>query len=83
MSTYTRPADWLTMPSVVDGDQKIVMLVAIYEHDSNHVAFRATGGGYTIDWGDGTGTEDVASGVQAERNIPWSTIGWYVNDSWL
>ena len=71
-SGWSRPSDWLTMPTLVDGDQKIVMLIAVYEHDSNFVAFKISGGNYTVDWGDGSAVESVNGGVQAERNLQWA-----------
>lgn len=70
--TYARPSDWLTMPTLVDGDQKIVMLVAVYEHDSNFVAFEIKGGNYTVDWGDGNGPQNYSAGTQAENILQWS-----------
>ena len=50
---YERPPDWITLPSLVDGDQKVVMLHKVEDHDSNFCAFSAMGN-YTVDWGDGT-----------------------------
>ena len=35
---WTRPSDWLTMPTVGSSDQKFVGLLAVYDHGSNHVA---------------------------------------------
>ena len=50
--TYTRPADWLDLPAVNEGDEVIYMLVAIYENNPNSIVFSVRGD-YTVDWGDG------------------------------
>jgi len=49
---WVRPADWPTLPTLVDGDQKFVGLHAVYQEGGNFVALSAAGN-YTIDWGDG------------------------------
>ena len=81
-SGWSRPSDWLTMPTLVDGDQKIIMLIAVYEHDSNFVAFKISGGNYTVDWGDGSAVESVNSGVQAERNLQWADFASATLSTW-
>jgi len=63
---WTRPSDWITLPALVDGDEKVVGVYAVYNHDSNFVAFRCSGA-YTVDWGDGSAPEDVASNTTAEH----------------
>ena len=50
--TYTRPSDWLTLPTVNPGDEVIYMLVAIYENNPNYIGLKVRGN-YTVDWGDG------------------------------
>jgi len=44
---------WPSLPSVSNGDQKLVGAFAIFNTDSNFVAFTCLGN-YTVDWGDGT-----------------------------
>jgi surface protein len=61
--SYTRPADWLTLPTVLDTDQKIVMLHAVYDHDANFCALECASN-YTVNWGDGV-VEDFAANVSA------------------
>lgn len=68
---YTRPADWLAMPSITSSDQKIACLVAIFSEGSNFIAFTLAGN-YTVDWGDGN-TENVSSGVTAYHQYDYST----------
>ncbi|MCP5016948.1 MAG: BspA family leucine-rich repeat surface protein [Ketobacter sp.] len=72
-SKWVRPTDWLTMPTVLESEQKIVMLVAVYDHDSNFCAFNIAGN-YTVDWGDGSALEDIASGVQAEHVFDYADL---------
>jgi len=54
----------------VSGDQKVVMLVAVFNTVGNYLAFSFTGP-YTVDWGDGTAPVDYASGVTAQRSFAW------------
>ena len=71
---FTRPADWLALPTVNLGEEKIVMLHSVYNHDSNFCAFTVTGSnGYTVDWGDGT-VENIASNVKANHTYDFNNI---------
>jgi len=69
---YVRPADWLPLPEVQAGDQRLVALVAVYPHESNHLSF-VVSGNYTVDWGDGV-VENFSSGQQANKNYVWSSL---------
>jgi surface protein len=71
---WVRPADWLTMPTVVDTDDTFVALHAVFPSGNNFVAFRFTTntGDYEVDWGDGTVTT-YASNVTAEHEYNYST----------
>ena len=71
--TWSRPSDWLEMPEVSDTEQKVVGLFAVYNHDSNFVALSASGA-YTVDWGDGSPSQNFAAGIKAERNIAWGDV---------
>lgn len=72
-STYTRPSDWLALPSVVSGDQKAVLLHAVFDHDSNFCAFQCASN-YTVDWGDGT-TNNYAANVSAYHVFDYNYAG--------
>ena len=61
---WVRPADWLELPEVLETDQKMVGLHAVFP-DANFLALKCAGG-YTVDWGDGV-VENFASGVQANH----------------
>lgn len=69
---WVRPLDWLPLPSIVSGEDKIVGLVAVNEYESNWVSVRISGA-YTVNWGDGT-TSDHSSGSIASKNIAWGDI---------
>ncbi len=72
-SAWFRPTDWIALPAVASGDKKFVGLHAVWNHDSNFVALTAAGA-YTVDWGDGTSPENIATGVQANHNFVWANV---------
>jgi len=74
-TTYTRPSDWLTMPTVATSSQTFVGLFAVCNHDSNYVAVKAvtSTGNYQVNWGDGTITTH-ASNTNAEYLYTYSAI---------
>ena len=59
-ATYTRPADWLSMPT--PGTQEVIGLMAVYDDDGNYVALQCQGA-YTVDWGDGTITNYASNAI--------------------
>ena len=71
-SGWTRPADWPAISSPVNGTQKIEGLFAVYDIETggNACAFTCAGA-YTVDWGDGSASEDFATGVQAEHTFDY------------
>lgn len=71
-SDWARPVDWLTLPAVGNTEQKLVGLHAVYNHDSNFIAFTCAGD-YTVNWGDGT-IENFASNVQASHSYLYFAI---------
>jgi surface protein len=70
---YIRPADWVALPAVTSSDQKFVGLHAVYNHESNFVAVNCAGA-YTVDWGDGSAAQNVATGVQANHNYVYTDL---------
>lgn len=72
-SSWTRQSDWLPMPNVVETDQVFYGLVAIYNTPHNFLTFRATGA-YTIDWGDGSPVENIASNSTAYHDYDWNNV---------
>ena len=74
-TTYARPSDWLTMPTVATSSQTFVGLFAVLNNDSNYVALKVvtSTGNYQVDWGDGTVTTH-ASNTTAEYQYTYSAI---------
>lgn len=70
---WQRPSDWLAMPTVAGSTQKFVGLLAVYDNDMQKIALNVAGN-YTVDWGDGSATENIASGVDATHSYTYSSI---------
>lgn len=73
---YVRPSEWLAMPALSDGDDKIVLLVAVWENASNFIALKCTtsSGTYTINWGDGNTSSGITSAVQSDHVFDFSGL---------
>lgn len=69
---YERNKEYLDLPNLVDGDEKIYLLAKIYEN-ANYFRLYATGD-YQIDWGDGQGVQTYSSGTYADYEIDWNNI---------
>lgn len=69
--TYTRPAEWMTLPTVSPTEQKIVGLHLVAP-DSNFIAMTLAGA-YTVNWGDGT-TENFAASATASHSYNFDTL---------
>ncbi len=64
-SSWTRPADWLAMPT--PGTQEVIGLMAVYDDGGNYVALQCQGN-YTVDWGDGTVTNYASNAVASYQH---------------
>ena len=74
-SSYTRPSDWLTLPTITTSDQKFVGLHAVYENSANFCTVRctmSTGGTFSVDWGDGTSNTGLASNVYQSHSFQYT-----------
>ena len=70
---YSRPSDWLTLPTVSSSEEKVVGLYAVFDApQANYIAFIAAGA-FTVDWGDGT-VENYASGATASHQYDYASI---------
>lgn len=67
---WVRPAEWLDLPDNADGVQKVSILNAVFDTDSEFVALLCNGA-YTVDWGDGV-IENFATGIKAEHKYVYS-----------
>lgn len=69
---WVRPTEWLALPDNVDGVQKVSILNAVFDTDSEFVAFTCRGS-YTVDWGDGV-VKDYPIGVTVEHKYDYSNV---------
>lgn len=71
---YTRNPEWTAAPTLIAGD--VYFLLRIDSNDDfNWFNLKATGGTYTIDWGDGSSILDTyASGTTYEHQYTFSSI---------
>jgi len=67
---WKRNPSWSALPSVISTDEKFVGLYAVWP-DSNYVALTAAGN-YNIDFGDGSASQNIATGVQVNYQILYS-----------
>ena len=70
--TWVRPTEWLALPDNVDGVQKVSILNAVFDTDSEFVALLCRGA-YTVDWGDGV-VENFADYIKAEHKYNYSDV---------
>jgi hypothetical protein len=70
-TTWTRPADWLTIPT--PGTQEVIGLMAVYDDGGNYVAVNCQGA-YTVDWGDGTAPVNYATGITAAYQYTFASL---------
>ena len=68
--TWVRPSDWLSIPAASNSFHG---LLAVHDNDANYVALIASGD-YTVDWGDGSATENIASGVTAQHEYTYASL---------
>jgi hypothetical protein len=66
---WVRPADWPAVPTLAA--EQFSGLFAVYNNDTNFVALSAAGA-YTVDWGDGSATENIATGVTAYHSFSYA-----------
>lgn len=70
---WVRPADWLPLPPVNIGDQKLVGLHAVYDHESNFATV-SLNVPFTVDWGDGTAPTHFAGGATAFHTYTFTDL---------
>lgn len=68
---WVRPADWLSLGEPQTTTQRIRLLVAVFPGDSSYLRLDVTGA-FTVDWGDGAGPTNFASGVPASKQFMWA-----------
>ena len=70
---WIRPTDWIPIPDIATGEEVVYMLNAVYDNNSNFIAFLFQGN-YTVDWGDGN-IENVNSNIKAEHQYNYADCG--------
>lgn len=75
-SGWTRPSDWIPMVDQTADENKIQILNAVFDDESQFAAVQVSvnTGTYTVDWGDGT-VETVTSGTAKQHQYTYSTLG--------
>lgn len=84
---WTRPADWLSLPTISASEERFTGLYAIFpgscggsgrSADSNFVAFSLGISGsntnYIVNWGDGTPLQTYASGATAQYRYNFNDV---------
>ena len=69
-TSLVTPTEWLPIPELTETDQKVHILIAVYDCSSNFTAFTCSGN-YTVDWGDGV-IENFTAGTKAEHTYNYS-----------
>ena len=72
-SAWARPAEWVALPTLTPGQERLVGLYRVNNAPNQCVAFTVAGN-YTVDWGDGSAPENVASGVKAEHTYTFANV---------
>lgn len=70
--TYSRPSDYIAIPSISSAEQKVALLVAVYNNNSNFLAFTISGN-CTVDWGDGV-IENFSAAAAASHTYNYTTF---------
>ncbi len=73
---WQRPADWLELPPIAEGEQKLVGLFAVFPGPGKVLALRAAGN-YRVDWGDGTSEQVSSPGGVIHPQTQWFANNFY------
>jgi surface protein len=73
VTPWIRNPAWTALPAMTGADNKFVGLHRV-DTDSNFLALSAAGN-YTVDWGDGSATENINSGVVAQHQYVFTDAG--------
>ena len=69
---YVRNPELLELPTLVDGDEEILILQKVFEQGENWLVVQIQGA-YEVDWGDGDVTTHT-SGSKAYKSVNWSGV---------
>lgn len=68
---WIRPTEWLPLPDNINGVQKVSILNAVFNTDSEFVAFNISGN-CKIDWGDGTSNTYTGGQASMEHKYDYN-----------
>jgi len=71
---WVRNPSWSALPAMTGADNKFVGLHRVDVGNANFLALSAAGN-YTVDWGDGSATENINSGVVAQHQYVFTNAG--------
>ncbi len=71
---WARPADWLPMPDIPEGQQKVVILFGVYNGVGNIPKILTASGNYIVDWGDGSSPQNSNSGSFVGHQYDYSAL---------
>ncbi|MEL7556619.1 MAG: hypothetical protein AAGU26_10590 [bacterium] len=71
---WVRPADWLPMPDIPAGEQKVVILFGVYNGVGNIPKILTASGNYIVDWGDGSSPQNSNSGTPVGHQYDYSAL---------
>jgi len=73
---WTRPNDWIALPTLQPTDNRFVGLLAVTNDSSNLAAVTCTTstGTFTVDWGDGSSPQTYTSGTNATYQYTYSGV---------
>jgi surface protein len=72
VDNWTRPTDWISVPTPATGSEVAYLLVGIYETGPNFLTIQGAGT-FSINWGDGS-TQSVSSGSYARKEFTWGSF---------
>lgn len=83
---WVRPLDWLPLPDIQPPTEGIAALVAVSEDGyGNLVSLKMTisdSATWTVDWGDGSTPEVIASDGTATHDYDWADVGDVTTEGW-
>ncbi|TCD47016.1 BspA family leucine-rich repeat surface protein [Chlorobium sp. N1] len=69
---WVRPADWLPLEALGEGDEGLVGLVAVFDSEGEALSLSASGA-YRVEWGDGV-VEEYAAGARADHLYDYASL---------
>jgi surface protein len=74
ITPWVRNPSWTALPAMTGADNKFVGLHRVDVGNANFLALSAAGN-YTVDWGDGSATENINNGVVAQHQYVFTDAG--------